>query len=158
MSERKKPPSPEKKKARRNYEILETIEAGMVLMGTEVKSLRQGRAELSDAYVIAKDAELYLINLRIEPYESAGAFGHEETRTRKLLLHRNEILKLISKIREKQLTVIPLKMYFNDRGVVKVLLGVGKGKKTVDRREDEKKSQAKKEMERAMKEANRRKW
>ena len=97
-----------------------------------------------------------LLNLRIEPYKNAGAFNHEETRTRKLLLHKKEIHKMSVKIKEKHLALIPLKMYFNQQGRVKVLLGLGKGKKTADKREDEKKAQANKEMAQAVKEFNRR--
>lgn len=153
--EKKKIPSVENKKARRNYEILDTIEAGIVLTGTEVKSLRSGRAEIADAYAVPKSSELFLLNLRIEPYANAGYINHEETRSRKLLLHKAEIIKLSSRIREKSLTLVPLKIYFNDRGKVKVLLGLGKGKKHADKREDEKKAEAKREMARAMKDANR---
>ncbi len=146
----KKPPVLENKKSRRNYEVLETLEAGISLMGSEVKSLRLGKAEFADAYAVTANGEMTLINLRIEPYQSAGPYGHEEKRTRKLLLHKKEIVKLTSKIREKRLTVIPLKLYFNDKGRVKVLLGVARGKKTEDKRQDEKKAQAKTEIDRAM--------
>jgi len=153
--ERKAPPTIENKKARRNYEVLDTVEAGIVLVGTEVKSLRTGKGEIADAYVIPRENELYLLNLRIEPYRSGGAFNHEETRTRKLLLHRREITKLHSKMKEKGLSLIPLKIYFNQSGNVKVLLGLAKGKKVSDKRETEKKAEAKREIDRAMKEANR---
>ncbi|MBI3396144.1 MAG: SsrA-binding protein SmpB [Spirochaetia bacterium] len=142
----------ENRKARRNYEVIETLEAGIVLVGTEVKSLRNGRADLGDAYVQPKDAALFIINLKIEPYKSAGAFNHEETRPRKLLLHAKEITTLSAKIKEKRLAVIPLKMYFNERGRVKILLGVARGKKAADKRESEKKEEAKKEMARALRE------
>jgi SsrA-binding protein len=152
---KKSPPVLENKKARRNYEILETIEAGIVLLGTEVKSLRNGRADIGDAYVVPKGESLTVVNMKIEPYVNAGAFNHEESRTRGLLLHKKEIRKLSSQIREKRLTLVVLKLYFNNQGKVKLLLGLGKGKKTVDRREDEKKAQAQKEIARAMKEANR---
>jgi len=152
----KKPPEFINKKARRNYEILETAEAGIVLVGTEVKSLRNGRAEIGDAHVLPRGGELFLLNLRIEPYQNASYFNHEETRTRKLLLKRKEIEKFSVKVREKSLTLIPLKMYFNARGKVKVLLGLGRGKKSHDRREDEKKAQAKKEIAQAVKNYNRR--
>lgn len=145
-------PALENRKARRNYEILETVEAGVVLVGTEVKSLRLNHADLSDAYAQPREHELYLINLKIEPYKNAGAFNHEEARARKLLLHKKEITKISSKIKEKRLSVVPLKMYFNERGKVKVLLGIGRGKKAADRRESEKKSQADREMARALRE------
>lgn len=143
------------KQARRKYEIQETVEAGMVLLGTEVKSLREGRAEIGDAHVLPRDGEMYVVNLRIEPYRNGGAFNHEESRTRKLLLHKKEIGKLAVKIREKRLTLVPLKIYFNQRGRVKILLGLGRGKKTLDRRQDEKKAQAQKDMAQAIKQFNR---
>ncbi len=149
-STKKPPPSFENKQARRKYEISETFEAGIALTGTEVKSLRQGKCEILDAHVIVRDGELFVLNLRIEPYEHGGSFNHEEKRTRKLLMHRGEITKISSKIREKQMTCIPLKLYFNDRGKVKCLIGLGRGKKTADRREDEKKADAKREMARAL--------
>ena len=154
-NEKKKTPEITNKKARRNYEILDTLEAGIVLKGTEVKSLREGQAEIADAHVVPKGDELTLINLRIEQYRNGGAFNHEETRTRKLLLHKKEIHKLTAKIKEKGLTLIPLKLYFNVRGKVKVQLGVARGKNLVDRRQDEKRATAKKEMAQALKQANR---
>ena len=155
-SPRKKTPVIENKKSRRNYEIMETLEAGIVLTGSEVKSLRNGRAEISDAYATPFRSELMLLNLRIDAYVNAGYINHEETRTRKLLLHKKEILRLISIIKEKSLTVVPLKIYFNDRGKVKVLLGIGRGKKLADKRQDERKKEADREIEKAMKAVNRR--
>jgi SsrA-binding protein len=155
-SQPRKSPVIENKKARRNYEILETVEAGIVLIGSEVKSIRLGGCEIADAYVTPTEDEMLLLNLRIEPYRNAGAFGHEETRTRKLLLHKNEILKMKQKIREKGLSAIPLKIYFNDKGRVKVLIGLGRGKKLADKRETEKKAEAKREIDRAMKESSKR--
>ncbi len=153
--EKKKPPSCENRKARYNYEILETLEAGIELTGTEVKSLRSGGGDIADAYATPRGNELYLLNMRIEPYRFGNVFNHDERRTRRLLLHKKEIYQLEGKIREKRLTVVPLKLYFNDRGRVKVLLGVGRGKKSYDKRESEKNEQAKKEIARALKEANR---
>jgi len=147
---RKAPTSFENKQARRKYEITETHEAGIVLTGTEVKSLRGGKCEIADAHIISKDSELFVLNLRIEPYEHGGSYNHEEKRTRKLLMKRLEIERIGAKIREKQVTAIPLKIYFNEKGKVKVLLGLGKGKNMADRREDVKKSEAKREMERAL--------
>lgn len=146
----KKEVSFENKQARRKYEIVETIEAGMVLTGTEVKSLRGGKCEIADAHVVPRDGELYVLNLRIEPYEYGGAYNHEEKRTRKLLLKKLEIRKLTAKIREKQMTAVPLKIYFNDRGRAKMLVGLGRGKKTQDRRQEERKQEAKRDIERAM--------
>ncbi len=146
----------ENRRARREYEITETVEAGIVLTGTEVKSLRQGKADPNDAYVVPDSAgNLTVINLRIEPYENASHFNHEEKRTRQLLLKKKEIIKLSSQIREKRMTLIVLKMYFNDRGKVKLLLGLGTGRKLADKREHEKEMFAKKEMERALKESRR---
>lgn len=139
------------KQARRKFEILDTIEAGIVLLGTEVKSLREGRGEIADAHVMPKGSELILVNLRIEPYRNAGAFNHEESRSRKLLLHKSEITKLLVRLKEKQLAVVPLKVYFNERGKVKVLLGVGRGKKSHDRRQDEREKQAGREIAQALK-------
>lgn len=147
---KKAPPSFENRQARRKYEITETIEAGMVLTGTEVKSLRGGKCEIADAHVVPKDGELYVLNLRIEPYEHGGSYNHEEKRTRKLLLKRLEIQKLAAKIREKQMTAVPLKIYFNDKGKVKMLVGLGRGKNTADRRQEEKKQEAKRDIDRAM--------
>ncbi len=155
-TEKKKgPPVLENKKARRNYEIQETLEAGIVLVGTEVKSLRQGKGDISDAYVVPRNDELWILNMRIEPYSHGSSFNHEELRSRKLLLHGGEIRKLAAKIKEKRLTLVALKCYFNQTGKVKLLLGLGKGRKTVDKREVEKKAEAKKEIARAIKEANR---
>lgn len=149
-SNKKPPPSFENKQARRKYEVTETYEAGIALTGTEVKSLRHGKCEILDAHIIIKEGELFVLNLRIEPYEHGGSYNHAEKRTRKLLMHRSEISKIGAKIREKQMTCIPLKVYFNEKGKVKVLIGLGKGKKMADRREDEKKAVAKREMERAI--------
>ncbi len=154
-AKKKGPAYLENKKARHNYEITETIEAGIVLVGTEVKSLRLGAGDIGDAYAQPKQNELYAVNMRIEPYQNGGAFNHEERRSRKLLLKRSEIEKLSTKVREKRLTLVILKVYFNERGKVKVLLGLGKGKKIADKRETEKKQQAQKEIQRALKEANR---
>lgn len=150
---KKGPPVIENRQARYNYAIEETFEAGIVLQGTEIKSLRLGQATLADAYAVPQNGEIFLLNLHIQPYQNGGAFNHAETRTRKLLLKSSEISKLTSKIREKRLTFVPLKMYFNDRGKVKVLLGLGKGKKLVDKRESEKKSQADRDMARALRDA-----
>ena len=150
---KKGPPVIENRQARYNYEIEETFEAGLVLRGTEVKSLRLGQANLSDAYAVPQQGELFLLNAHIQPYQNGGAFNHEETRSRKLLLSRSEINKLSAKVREKRLTLVPLKMYFNQQGKVKVLLGVGRGKKLVDKRESEKKAQAQREIARALRES-----
>jgi SsrA-binding protein len=146
----------ENRRARREYDITETFEAGIVLTGSEVKSLRLGKADPADAYVLPNSAgDMTVINLRIEPYQNASFFNHDEKRTRQLLLKKKEIVKLTSQIKEKRLTLVILKMYFNERGKVKLLLGLGTGRKMADKREHEKAAVAKKEMERALKESRR---
>ncbi|MDJ0715690.1 MAG: SsrA-binding protein SmpB [Prochloraceae cyanobacterium] len=139
------------RQARYLYEILETYEAGVQLTGTEVKSIRAGRVNLRDGYALVRNGEVLLLNVHISPYEASGQyFNHEPRRTRKLLLHRREINKLIGKVEEKGLTLVPLKMYFKDSWV-KVSLGLGKGKKLHDKRETLKRRQDEREMARAMK-------
>lgn len=140
------------RKARRDYQILETMEAGLVLVGTEVKSLRDGHAQLKDSFAGIDDGELYLYNAHINPYRMGNRFNHEPTRTRKLLMHEREIRRLIGKIQEKGLTLIPLRLYFNESGKVKVELGLARGKKAFDKRRDIAERDAKREMERATKE------
>ncbi|MDD8016956.1 MAG: SsrA-binding protein SmpB [Bacteroidota bacterium] len=135
------------RKARHDYEILDSYETGIVLQGSEVKSLRQGRANLQDSYGILKKGEVWLLNMHINPYEHANQFNHDPLRTRKLLLHRSEIRKLIGKTTEKGLTLIPLKVYFK-KGVAKVELALCKGKRDYDRREDIKKRDVEREMRR----------
>lgn len=143
------PPRLENRKARHRFEILESIEAGIVLVGTELKSLRRGRANLSEAYATARAQEFFLMNLHIQPYENARHFNHEETRSRKLLLKKKEIQRLKSKVEAKRFSLVPLKLYFNPKGRVKILLGLGRGKKLTDKRQAEKKAQAQRDMERA---------
>jgi SsrA-binding protein len=123
------------KTIRLNYTIEDTYEAGIVLVGTEVKSLREGRANLKDSYARVSDGEVYLYDLHISPYLFGNRFNHDPLRVRKLLLHKSEINRLYGKSREKGLTLVPLKMYFK-KGKVKVELGVGRGKKIHDKRED----------------------
>jgi SsrA-binding protein len=137
------------KRAKFDYHILETWEAGIVLGGTEVKSLREGKANISDAYGIVKDGEVYLLNLHISPYARGGYSNHEPNRTRKLLLHRKEIRRLIGAVERQGLTLIPLELYFK-RGVAKVALALGKGKKLHDKRETERERDADREMARAV--------
>ena len=137
------------KRARHDYQILDTWEAGIVLTGTEVKSLRDGKANLTDAYGILNDGEVFLLNLHISPYEQGNRFNHEPARTRKLLMHRKEIRKLIGAVERQGLTLIPLEMYFK-RGVAKVTLALGKGKKLHDKRADEKKREDQRDMARAV--------
>jgi SsrA-binding protein len=138
------------RKAHFHYEILEKFEAGMILVGTEVKSLREGKANLSDSYAIIQNNEAYLLNCHISPYPNAGPFNHEPLRTRKLLLHRNEINKLIGKTQEKGLTLIPLRLYFK-KGKAKMEIGLGKGKKLFDKRETIKRREQDREMAKALK-------
>lgn len=139
------------RQARHLYEILETYEAGIELKGTEVKSIREGRSNLRDGYVIIRGGEAWLLNVHVSPHSTASQyFNHDPVRTRKLLLHKDEIRKLIGKVEQKGLTLVPLKMYLK-KGLVKVSVGLGKGKKLHDKREDLKKRDDKREMERAMK-------
>lgn len=137
------------RRARHDYQILDTWEAGIVLTGSEVKSLRDGKANISDAYGIVKDGEVHLLNLHISPYEKASHFNHEPTRTRKLLLHKREIRKMIGAVERQGLTLVPLELYFK-KGLVKVALGLGRGKKLYDKRADEKKRDDDREMQRAV--------
>lgn len=137
------------RRARHDYEILETWEAGLVLQGTEVKSLRNGKANLTDAYGIVKDGELWLLNLHIAPYEQGTAWNHDPTRTRKLLLHKAEIRRLIGAVERKGLTIVPLEMVFRD-GRAKVIIGLGRGKKLHDKREDIKERDAQRDLARAI--------
>ena len=135
--------------ARHNYHILETWEAGLVLTGTEVKSLRNGKANISDAYGIVRDGEVYLLNVNISPYERGGYVNHDPTRLRKLLLHKREIRKLIGAVEREGLTLIPLELYFV-RGRAKIRIALGKGKKLHDKRDDSRKRDADREIARAM--------
>lgn len=137
------------KRARHDYHILETFEAGIVLVGTEVKSLRDGRANISDAYGIITDGEAFLLNLHISPYERGGYSNHEPARTRKLLLHRKEIRRLIGAVERQGLTLVPLELYFKN-GVAKVTLALGKGKKLHDKRDTERARDAEREMARVV--------
>ena len=135
------------RRARHDYTILNTYEAGIVLAGSEVKSLRDGKANISDAYGMVRDGEIYLINLHISLYDRASYNNHEPTRTRKLLLHKREIGRLIGAIEREGLTLIPLELYFK-RGIAKVALALGKGKKAHDKREDAKAKDADREIAR----------
>ena len=139
------------RKARRDYNILETMEAGLVLKGTEVKSLRAGSAHLKDSYAAIEWGELYLLNAHISPYKQGNRFNHEPRRRRKLLMHAREIKRLTGKIQEKGLTLVPLKLYFNDSGKIKVELGLARGKRAYDKRRAIAERDAKKDMERALK-------
>ena len=122
------------RKAKYDYQIFETYEAGIVLKGTEIKSIRQGNCNLKDSYVVIKQNEAYVINMHISQYKEGNIFNHEETRTRKLLLHKKEILKLNDKIKINGYTIIPLKLY-TSKNKAKLLIGLAKGKKNYDKRE-----------------------
>ena len=139
------------RQARFRYEILETYEAGVELKGTEVKSIRQGKANLQDGYALIRNGEAWLLNVHISAYQKAtDFFNHDPRRTRRLLLHKKEIRKLIGKVEQEGLTLVPLKMYFK-RGFVKITIALGKGKKLHDKRESLKERQDKRDMARAMK-------
>jgi SsrA-binding protein len=142
------------RKAYHDYFIEETVEAGIALQGTEVKSLRLGLANLTDSYAIVKNEEMYLLNANISPYTHGNIANHEPLRTRKLLLHKAEIRKLTWKMTQKGFTLIPLKIYFV-RGRAKALIGLAKGKKFYDKRETIKAKESKREVERVVKERNR---
>jgi SsrA-binding protein len=137
------------RRARRNYTIIETYEAGMALLGSEVKSLREGKLELKDSYADVRGGEVYLVGTHIGPYEFAREGGHEPERERKLLLHRREIDRIAGQAAEKGLTLVPLQVYFKD-GKAKVELGLAKGKTTVDKRQTLRDRDHQREMERAM--------
>lgn len=124
------------KHATYQYHILEKYEAGIELRGSEVKSLREGRINLKDAFCKIENGEIFLYNAHISQYKSASVFNHDPERPRRLLLHKYEILKLEQKVKEKGLTIVPLKMYFNEKGLVKVEIALVKGKKLYDKRED----------------------
>lgn len=134
-------------RARFDYHILETFEAGLVLTGTEVKSLREGKASIADAYGIVRDGEIFLLNAHVQPYERGGYVNHEPARNRKLLLHRREIRRLIGAVERQGLTLIPLELYFR-KGVAKVTLALAKGKKLHDKRETQRERDAEREMAR----------
>ncbi|MFZ1804160.1 MAG: SsrA-binding protein SmpB [Nitrospira sp. CG24B] len=142
------------RKAYHDYFIEEKFEAGIVLKGTEVKSLRDRRVNLQDSYADVKEGEVFLHHCHISPYSHGNMMNHDPIRTRKLLLHRKEINKLLGKTQQKGLTLIPLRIYFSERGQVKVELGLAKGKKQHDRRESIKAREAGREVERAIKERN----
>lgn len=142
------------RKARFLYEIVEEIEAGIVLQGTEVKSLRKGKVNIKDSYAAVRGGEVYLVNMHISPYEQGNIFNHEPERERKLLLHKQEIKRLIGKITERGMTLIPLKIYFKN-GRAKVVLGLAKGKSVVDRRKDIARRDEQRMLEREFKEKGR---
>lgn len=142
----------ENRKARFHYEILETLEAGLVLAGTEVKSLRTGKANIAESYASPEGGEIYLINASIQSYAQANRFNHEERRPRKLLLHGREVSRLIGAVQREGITLVPLRLYFNDRGIAKLELALAKGKKLHDKRETEKKRSWEREKARLLRE------
>lgn len=146
-------PIAQNKKARHDYTIEDTVEAGIVLVGSEVKSCRRGAVNLKDSYARIEHGEIYLVNAHISPYAQANRFNHDPLRKRKLLFHRSQIKKLYGKIRERGQAFIPLALYFNARGTVKVEMALVKGKKLHDKREDIRKKDLRRENERAVRHA-----
>jgi SsrA-binding protein len=140
----------ENRKARHQFEILRTLECGLVLVGSEVKSLRNGKVSLDEAYARVRDGEVWLLGCDIPEYAQATLWNHEPKRPRKLLLHRQEVSKFAGSAKEKGLTLVPLKLYFNERGRAKVLLGLCKGKKLHDKRETMKKADNQRHLARVM--------
>ena len=143
------PPAIRNKKARFHFEILERVEAGIALTGSEVKSLRNGKASLEEAFATIREDEMFLRDCNISPYEQAGYAQHAPTRERKLLLHRREIRKWAQRVKEKGFTLVPLSIQFNDRGIAKVVIALARGKTHGDKREDLKARDDQREMERA---------
>jgi SsrA-binding protein len=137
------------RKARHDYTVLDTCEAGLVLTGTEVKSLRLGNANLTDGYALLKNGEVWLVGMHISPYQQGSYANVDPMRTRKLLLHRSEIRKLITRVREKGLTLVPLKVYFK-KNIAKILLGVCRGKKSYDKRQAIARRDAERDMQRTI--------
>lgn len=138
------------RKAKFDYQILETIECGIVLKGTEIKSIRNGKVNLKDSYAIIKNQEAYVLNMHISPYEQGNIFNHEELRTRKLLLHKKEIIKLQDKIRVEGITLVPLKLYFK-KNKAKLLIGIARGKKNYDKRQAMKERDMKRDLQKSYK-------
>ncbi|KGR82797.1 MULTISPECIES: SsrA-binding protein SmpB [Lysinibacillus] len=141
------------KKAGHDYFIEETIEAGMVLTGTEIKSIRAGKVQLKDSFVRVRHGEAWIVNMHISPFDQGNRFNHDPLRERKLLLHKKQISELVGAVKRDGYTIVPLKMYIKD-GYAKLLIGIGKGKKDYDKRDDMRKKEAKREMERAFKARN----
>lgn len=138
------------RKVRHSYDILETIECGLILRGSEVKSLRNGKCQLDEAYGRVKENRLWLVGCNIAEYPQASVWNHEPKRPRELLVHKREIVRFVKKAKEKGLTLVPLKMYFNDRGIAKCQLGLCRGLKLHDKREKMKQADAKRDMDRAL--------
>lgn len=137
------------RKARHDYSVIDTVEAGIVLKGTEIKAIRQRRVNLKDGFARVKDGEIFLMNVHISPYEQGNIFNHDPLRTRKLLMHKKQIKRLELEAKNPGITLIPLKIYIKD-GFAKVLIGVAKGKKQYDKREDLKRKDMKREIDRSL--------
>ncbi|HEV2517392.1 MULTISPECIES: SsrA-binding protein SmpB [unclassified Devosia] len=148
-------PIAENRRARYDYEITDTLEAGIVLTGTEVKSLRTGKAQITEAYASPERGELWLINAHIPEYLQANRFNHEEKRPRKLLVKKKELARLSQDVERAGNTIVPMKLYFNEQGRAKLLIGVGKGKKSFDKRETERNRDWNRDKSRIMKEGGR---
>ncbi len=138
------------RKVNYDYEIESTYEAGIVLKGTEIKALREGKANLKDSYAIYKNGEIFLLNMHISPYDKGNIFNHEETRTRKLLLHKKEIYKIRDAIEKEGYTLVPIKVYFSKNNA-KVMIGIAKGKKNYDKRETIKKKDMERDIQKQLK-------
>ena len=138
------------KKARYDYELLDKYEAGIVLTGTEIRSIRNGQANLKDSYAVIKNGEIFLLNMHISAYKEGNIFNHDETRTRKLLLHKSEIKKISDKVQIKGLTLVPVKLYFVN-GKAKIELAVARGKHTYDKKETIKQRDLEREMKKSIK-------
>ncbi len=141
----------ENRKASHRFEVLEQLECGIALVGSEVKSLREGKISLDEAYVRVRDREIWLVSADIAEYRQASLWNHDPKRPRKLLVHSRQLDKLSSRAHEKGMTLVPLRIYFNARGIVKVIVGVCRGKKQFDKRESLKTRDAKRDLDRAMK-------
>lgn len=142
----------ENRKARHNYEIGDVIEAGLQLTGTEVKSLRVGKANIAESYASDESGEIVLINSHIPEYDQGNRFNHEPRRPRKLLLHKREIAKLLQAVQRDGMTIVPLKLYFNNKGIAKLAIAVARGKKAYDKRQDAKKRDWQRDKARLMRE------
>lgn len=138
------------KKARHDYSIIDTMEAGMVLQGTEIKSIRNSRINLKDGFIRVRNGEVFLHNVHISPYEQGNIFNHDPLRTRKLLLHKKQIVRLENELKNTGITVVPLKVYIRN-GYAKVLIGLAKGKKSYDKREDLKRKDIDRQIDRTLK-------
>lgn len=138
------------RKARHDYTVVDTMEAGIILQGTEIKSIRNGRINLKDGFARIRNGEAFLLNVHISPYEQGNIFNHDPLRTRKLLLHKKQLAKLITETKNTGITIIPLKVYIRN-GYAKVLIGLAKGKKQYDKREDLKRKEVNREISRTLK-------